>query len=77
MACAGLLVGAHLRQPSYVAACEPAVAFARRLGAEAARRGALDVVTWHPWDGTPAELRPVVVLGDGQVELGTRGHAVR
>jgi hypothetical protein len=20
---------------------------------------------WHPWDGTPAELRPVVVLGDG------------
>ena len=30
-----------------------------------ARRGALDVVAWHPWDGTPAELRPVVVLGDG------------
>jgi hypothetical protein len=23
------------------------------------------VVQWHPWDGTPAELRPVVVLGDG------------
>jgi len=38
---------------------------ARRLGAEAARRGALDVVKWHPWHGTPAELRPVVVLGDG------------
>ena len=55
----------HLRQPSYVAAREPAVAFARRLGAEAARRGALDVVHWHAWDGTPAELRPVVVLGDG------------
>jgi hypothetical protein len=55
----------QLRQPSYVAAREPALAFARRLGAEAARRGALDVVTWHPWDGTPAELRPVVVLGDG------------
>jgi hypothetical protein len=55
----------HLRQPSYVAAREPAVACTRRLGAEAARRGALDVVTWHPWDGTPAELRPVVVLGDG------------
>jgi hypothetical protein len=55
----------HLRQPSYVAAREPAVAFTRRLGAEAARRGALDVVKWHPWDGTPAELRPVVVLGDG------------
>ncbi len=55
----------HLRGPSYVAAREPAVAFAPRLGAEAARRGALDVVSWHPWDGTPADLRPVVVLGDG------------
>ena len=55
----------HLEQPSYVAAREPAAAFARRLGAEAARRGALDGVKWHPWDGTPAELRPVVVLGDG------------
>ncbi len=55
----------QLHQPSYVAAREPATAFARRLGAEAARRGALDVVQWHPWDGTPAELRPVVVLGDG------------
>jgi hypothetical protein len=29
------------------------------------RPGVLDVVKWHPWDGTPAELRPVVVLGDG------------
>ncbi len=55
----------RLTQPSYVAAREPAVAFARRLGAEAARRGALEVVQWHPWDGTPAELRPVLVLGDG------------
>jgi hypothetical protein len=55
----------HLRQPSYVAAREPAVAFTRRLGAEAARRGALEVVKWYAWDGTPAELRPVVVLGDG------------
>jgi hypothetical protein len=55
----------HLRGPSYVAAREPAVAFARRLGAEAARRGALDVVAWHPWDGTPAQLRSVIVLGDG------------
>jgi hypothetical protein len=55
----------HLHQPSYVAAREGAVAFARRLGAEAARRGALDVVRWHPWDGTPADLRSVVVLGDG------------
>src|SRR5258708_4767904 len=55
----------HLRQPSYVAAREAAPAFARRLGAEAARRGALDVLAWHPWDGTPAELRAVVVPGDG------------
>jgi hypothetical protein len=55
----------QLQQASYVAAREPAPTFAPRLGAEAARRGALDVVTWHPWDGTPADLRPVVVLGDG------------
>jgi hypothetical protein len=55
----------HLRQMSYAAAREPAAAFARRLGAEAARRGALDVEAWHPWEGTPAQLRPVVVLGDG------------
>jgi hypothetical protein len=62
---AGGWLDGHLRTPSYVAAREPAVAFARRLGTEAARRGALDVVKWHPWDGTPAELRPVVVVGDG------------
>jgi hypothetical protein len=55
----------RLQQPSYVAAREAASGFARRLGAEAARRGALDVVRWHPWDGTPADLRAVVVLGDG------------
>jgi hypothetical protein len=55
----------HLGDVSYVAAREAAPAFARRLGAEAARRGALDVVSWHPWAGTPAELRSVVVLGDG------------
>jgi hypothetical protein len=55
----------HLEQPSYVAAREGAAAFACRLGTEAARRGALDVVRWHPWDGTPADLRSVVILGDG------------
>ena len=55
----------RLQQPSYVAAREAASCFARRLGAEAARRGALEVVRWHAWDGTPAELRSVVVLGDG------------
>jgi hypothetical protein len=62
---AGSWQDGHLRQPTYVAAREAAPAFAQRLGAEAARRGALDVVKWHPWDGTPAELRSVVVLGDG------------
>jgi len=55
----------RLQAASYVAAREVAPAFARRLGAEAARRGALDVVRWHPWDGTPADLRDVVMLGDG------------
>jgi hypothetical protein len=55
----------QLRKPSYVAAREAAPAFARRLGSEAARRGVLDVVAWHTWDGAPAELRAVVVLGDG------------
>lgn len=55
----------RLQQASYVAARETAPTFAPRLGAEAARRGALDVVKWHAWDGTPAALRPVVVLGDG------------
>jgi hypothetical protein len=39
---------AHLRQPSYVAAREAAPAFARRLGTDAARRGALDVDKCHP-----------------------------
>lgn len=63
---AGGWLDGHLRTPSYVAAREPAVAFARRLGTEAARRGALDVVKWHPLDGTPAQLRSVVVVvGDG------------
>jgi hypothetical protein len=64
----GLVIGWHhgqLHQPSYVAAREAAPAFGRRLGTEAARRGALDEVKWHAWDGTPAELRTVVVLGDG------------
>src|SRR5438045_8927185 len=55
----------HLERPSYVAAREAAPAFARRLGAEAARRDALDAVRWHPRDGTPADLRAVVILGDG------------
>jgi hypothetical protein len=36
------------------------------LAAAAAQRGALDVVRWHPWDGTPADLRSVIVLRDAK-----------
>jgi len=55
----------HLQAPSYVAAREESTAFAERFAAEAARRGALMVVGWHgPHQGI-AELRRVVVLGDG------------
>jgi hypothetical protein len=60
---------AHLQAPSYVAAREPAAPFARRLGAEAARRGSLDVVGWRgqaaDGGGHEAILRSVVVIGDG------------
>lgn len=57
----------HLRAPSYVAARESARPFAVRLGAEAARRGALDVVSWRGTsvNGHLTVLRRVVVLGDG------------
>src|SRR5216684_540317 len=37
----------QLVSPSYVAARETASAFAPRLGTEAARRGALDIVAWR------------------------------
>jgi hypothetical protein len=60
---------AHLQEPSYVAAREKAAPFARRLGAEAARRGSLDVIGWRgraaDGGGHEAILRPVVVVGDG------------
>ena len=60
---------AHLQEPSYVAAREKAAPFTRRLGAEAARRGSLDVIGWRgraaDGGGHEAILRPVVVLGDG------------
>ena len=60
---------AHLEAPSYVAAREKAAPFARRLGAEAAQRGALDVVGWRgraaDGGGQEAILRSVVVIGDG------------
>src|SRR5918997_2459458 len=52
---------------SYVAAREGPDRFGPRVLAEAARRGALDVVGWTgPLRGRGlARLRPVVVLGDG------------
>jgi hypothetical protein len=59
----------HLVSPSYVAARETATNFAPRLGTEATRRGALDVVGWRglgtDGGGQEAVLRPVVVIGDG------------
>jgi hypothetical protein len=64
----------RLREPSYVAARAPAAAFGPLLLAEAARRGALEVVGWEDAAGAAstdvrapalAVLREVVVLGDG------------
>lgn len=68
--------GAHAQQPSYVAAREGPASFGPRLLAEAARRGALDVVGWEQPPGTDprlagvigpslAVLREVQVLADG------------
>jgi Uncharacterised protein family (UPF0236) len=61
--------GDQLISPSYVAARETASQFAPRLGTEAARRGALDVVAWRGVEtdggGQEAVLRRVVVVGDG------------
>jgi hypothetical protein len=68
----------ELQAPSYVAARESAEQFGPRLLAEAARRGALDVVDWEQPPGVDprlagvcgpalAVLRPVQVLGDGAV----------
>lgn len=59
----------QLVSPSYVAARETASYFAPRLGTEAARRGALDIVGWRgvgsDGGGEEAILRRVVVIGDG------------
>jgi hypothetical protein len=59
--------GEALAAPSYVAAREPAAGFGRRLAAEAARRGALEVVRWEggPVGRGLAVLREATVLGDG------------
>src|SRR6266853_6533380 len=59
----------ELVNPTYVAARETASTFAPRLGTEAARRGALDIVDWRglgsDGGGEEAILRRVVVIGDG------------
>jgi hypothetical protein len=59
----------QLVSPSYVAARETAISFASRLGTEATRRGALDIVGWRglgsDGGGQEAVLRGVVVIGDG------------
>jgi hypothetical protein len=66
----GLVAGqqdGELVAPSYIAARATAEAFGPRLLAEAARRGALEVVAWEGTVTQPglAVLRKVVVLGDG------------
>jgi len=63
---AGWEAGA-LAAPSYVAAREGAAAFGTRLLAEAARRGALEIVGWEGGRSSAglAVLRNVLVLGDG------------
>jgi hypothetical protein len=63
---AGCVEGAVVA-PSFVAAREPAAAFGRRLAAEAARRGALEVVRWEGGlvGRGLAVLREAAVLGDG------------
>jgi Uncharacterised protein family (UPF0236) len=60
-------VDGKLRDLSYVAARQSADEFGPRLLAEAARRGALEIVGWEgPITSYPlAQLRSVVVLGDG------------
>jgi hypothetical protein len=57
--------GRRLAAPSYVARRAPAAEFAPLWGAEAARRGALDVLGWRGRANSTAILREVVVLGDG------------
>lgn len=63
----GGYVDGHLVAPSYVAAREKPEIFGPRLLAEAARRGALEVLSWQgPVTGLGLAVLPeVVVLGDG------------
>jgi hypothetical protein len=57
--------GRRLAEPSYVALRASAAVFTPVWGAEAARRGALDVLGWKGRAHSTAILREVVVLGDG------------
>ena len=57
--------GHRLTAPSYVARRASAAAFTAIWGAEAARRGALDVCGWKGRTRSTAVLREVIVLGDG------------
>jgi hypothetical protein len=66
----GLVAGwqnGQLQAPSYVAQRAGPEQFGPRLLAEAARRGALEVVDWDgpPTDRSAAVLRSVLILGDG------------
>jgi hypothetical protein len=66
----GLVAGweaGQLRVPSYVAQRAGPEQFGLRLLAEAARRGALEVVDWDgpPTDRSSAVLRSVLILADG------------
>ena len=65
----GGYVDGRLVNPSYVAAREKAEQFGPRLLAEAARRGALEVLCWEgPLTGNGLAVLPeVAVLGDGAV----------
>jgi hypothetical protein len=56
-----------LRALSYVGAREPPETFGPRVVAEAARRGALEIVAWEGPQDSLATLRRVVVLADGAV----------
>ena len=61
------LVDGELQAPSYIAQRASPEQFGPRLLAEAARRGALEVVDWQGpvTDRSLAVLRAVVILGDG------------
>lgn len=67
----------ELHAPTYVAAREPAERFGARLAAEAATRGALEVVRWE--GGVTgrglAVLREVALLGDGAVWIWQQADA--